>query len=151
MELLQTIFYTIIALGILVTFHEFGHFWVARRCGVKVIRFSVGFGTPLVRWHDRHGTEFVIAALPLGGYVKMVDEREGDVAEADLPSAFSRKTVWQRMAVVVAGPVANFLLAILAYWIVYLLGVTGVAPVVDAVAPGSGRTCCAAGPRNSGS
>ncbi len=137
MELLQTIFYTLIALGILVTFHEFGHFWVARRCGIKVIRFSVGFGTPLLRWRDKLGTEFVISALPLGGYVKMVDEREGDVEEKDLPYAFNRKSVWQRMAVVVAGPLANFLLAIFLYWIVYSLGVTGVAPVIGSLEPDS--------------
>ncbi|MEH6469343.1 MAG: RIP metalloprotease RseP, partial [Porticoccus sp.] len=137
MELLQTIFYTLIALGILVTFHEFGHFWVARRCGIKVVRFSVGFGTPLFRWRDKWDTEFVVSVLPLGGYVKMVDEREGDVAEKDLPYAFNRKPVWQRMAVVAAGPLANFLLAILLYWIVYSLGVTGVAPVIASLEPNS--------------
>lgn len=108
MAFVQMIFYTLITLGVLVTFHEFGHFWVARRCGIKVVRFSIGFGTPLLRWRDRRDTEFVIAALPLGGYVKMVDEREGDVAAADLPYAFNRKPVWQRMATVVAGPAANF-------------------------------------------
>ena len=137
MELLQTLFFTAVALGVLVTFHEFGHFWVARRCGVKVIRFSVGFGTPLLKWRDRHDTEFVIAALPLGGYVKMLDEREGDVAEQDLPYAFSRKSVWQRMAIVAAGPIANFLLAIAAYWIVFGMGVSGAVPVVDGVKEGS--------------
>ena len=137
MDLLQTIFFMLVALGILVTFHEFGHFWVARRCGVKVLRFSVGFGTPLVRWHDKLGTEFVIAALPLGGYVKMVDEREGNVAAEDLPYAFTQKSVWQRMAVVIAGPAANFVLAILVYWLIYSLGVTGMAPVIDSVTPGS--------------
>jgi len=137
MQLIATIFFTLVALGVLVTFHEFGHFWVARRCGVRVLRFSIGFGTPLVRWHDRRGTEFVIAALPLGGYVKMVDEREGPVRTEDLDGAFNRKSVWQRMAVVVAGPAANFILAVVAYWIVYLLGVQGIAPIVDSVAPGS--------------
>lgn len=131
------IIFTLTALGVLVTFHEYGHFWVARKNGVKVLRFSVGFGAPLLRWHDRHGTEFVVAALPLGGYVKMVDEREGDVAEQDLPYAFNRKSVWQRMAVVVAGPLANFILAILVYWIVFGMGEQGVAPVVGDVAPGS--------------
>lgn len=137
MDLLQTIFFTLVALGILVTFHEFGHFWVARRCGIKVIRFSVGFGTPLLRWRDKLGTEFVIAALPLGGYVRMVDEREGNVSAADLPHAFTRKSVWQRMAVVAAGPLANFLLAILVYWIVYSMGVSGIAPVIGSLTPGS--------------
>ena len=79
MSALYMIVGTLVALGVLVTFHEFGHFWVARRCGVKVLRFSVGFGMPLLRWHDKQGTEFVVAAIPLGGYVKMLDEREGEV------------------------------------------------------------------------
>ncbi|MCL4134816.1 UNVERIFIED_CONTAM: hypothetical protein GTU68_007164 [Idotea baltica] len=136
MELLQTIFYTLVALGVLVTIHEFGHFWVARRCGIRVIRFSVGFGTPLLRWKDKKNTEFVIAALPLGGYVKMVDEREGNVSEEDLPFAFTQKSVWQRMAVVAAGPLANFLLAIVLYWGVFLQGVTGIVPVTDEVVSG---------------
>src|SRR5690606_10762566 len=102
------IFFTLVALGVLVTIHEYGHFWVARRCGVKVLRFSIGFGPALVRWHDRQGTEYMIAALPLGGYVKMLDEREAPVAEEDAGQAFNGKTVWQRMAVVAAGPLANF-------------------------------------------
>ena len=76
-DTLQMIFFTLLALGVLVTIHEFGHFWVARRCGVKVLRFSIGFGTPLLRWHDRQGTEYVVAALPLGGYVKMLDASGG--------------------------------------------------------------------------
>ncbi len=128
---------TLVALGVLVTFHEFGHFWVARRCGVKVLRFSVGFGSPLVRWHDRHGTEFVIAAIPLGGYVKMLDEREGDVPAAMLDSAFNRKTVRQRFAIVSAGPLANFLLALVFFWLLAVLGSEQVRPVVGAVEPGS--------------
>ena len=128
---------TLVALGVLVTFHEFGHFWVARRCGVKVLRFSVGFGSPLVRWHDRHGTEFVIAAIPLGGYVKMLDEREGDVSAAMLDSAFNRKTVRQRFAIVSAGPLANFLLALVFFWLLAMLGSEQVRPVVGAVEPGS--------------
>ncbi|MBQ0721192.1 MAG: RIP metalloprotease RseP [Gammaproteobacteria bacterium] len=137
MAFLQMVFYTLIVLGVLVTFHEFGHFWVARRCGIKVLRFSIGFGTPLLRWRDRHDTEFVIALLPLGGYVKMLDEREGDVSEADAPYAFNRKSVGQRMATVAAGPIANFILAVLLYWVVYMLGVQGVAPVIGEVVPGS--------------
>jgi len=137
MAFLQMVFYTLIVLGVLVTFHEFGHFWVARRCGIKVVRFSIGFGTPLLRWRDRYDTEFVIALLPLGGYVKMVDEREGNVSEEDLPFAFNRKSVGQRMATVAAGPIANFLLAVLLYWIVYMLGVQGVAPVIGGVKPHS--------------
>ena len=127
----------IIALGVLVTFHEFGHFWVARRCGVRVLRFSVGFGTPLVRWHDRHGTEFVVAAIPLGGYVKMLDEREGEVPLDQLDQAFNRKTVFQRIAIVAAGPVANFLLAILFFWILAMLGTQQVRPVIGSIVPDS--------------
>lgn len=137
MGALYMIIGTLVALGVLVTFHEFGHFWVARRCGVKVLRFSVGFGSPLVRWHDRHGTEFVIAAIPLGGYVKMLDEREGDVPPALLDSAFNRKTVRQRFAIVSAGPLANFLLALVFFWLLAMLGSQQVRPVVGAVESGS--------------
>lgn len=137
MTLLQQVFYFVLVLGVLITFHEFGHFWVARRCGVRVLRFSIGFGPALIRWRDRHDTEFMIALLPLGGYVKMLDEREGEVAPAELDHAFNRRPVAQRMATVAAGPLANFVLAILAYWIVFLHGVQGVAPVVAEIAPGS--------------
>ncbi|MFL1584798.1 RIP metalloprotease RseP [Stutzerimonas stutzeri] len=137
MGALYMIIGTLVALGVLVTFHEFGHFWVARRCGVKVLRFSVGFGSPLVRWHDRHGTEFVIAAIPLGGYVKMLDEREGGVPPALLDSAFNRKTVRQRFAIVSAGPLANFLLALVFFWLLAMLGSQQVRPVVGAVESGS--------------
>ncbi|AXA26421.1 RIP metalloprotease RseP [Pseudomonas putida] len=137
MTALYMIIGTLVALGVLVTFHEFGHFWVARRCGVKVLRFSVGFGTPLVRWHDRHGTEFVVAAIPLGGYVKMLDEREGEVPPALVDQSFNRKSVGQRIAIVAAGPVANFLLAILFFWVVAMLGSQQVRPVIGAVESGS--------------
>lgn len=133
MDLLQIIFATIVTLGLLVTVHEYGHFWVARRCGVKVLRFSIGFGKPLYIRKDRHGTEFVIAAIPLGGYVKMLDEREGPVADEDLSQAFNRKSVGQRIAIVIAGPLANFLFAIFAYWLMFMTGVTSVAPVVGQV------------------
>ncbi|CAM3069277.1 RIP metalloprotease RseP [Pseudomonas floridensis] len=137
MSALYMIVGTLIALGVLVTFHEFGHFWVARRCGVKVLRFSVGFGTPLVRWHDRQGTEYVIAAIPLGGYVKMLDEREGNVPPELADQSFNRKTVYQRFAIVVAGPVANFLLAIAFFWVLAMLGTEQVRPVIGAVEAGS--------------
>ncbi|KAB5624194.1 RIP metalloprotease RseP [Pseudomonas putida] len=137
MTALYMIIGTLVALGVLVTFHEFGHFWVARKCGVKVLRFSVGFGTPLVRWHDRHGTEFVVAAIPLGGYVKMLDEREGDVPPALVDQSFNRKSVGQRIAIVAAGPIANFLLAILFFWVVAMLGSLQVRPVIGAVESGS--------------
>ena len=137
MGALYMIIGTLVALGVLVTFHEFGHFWVARRCGVKVLRFSVGFGSPLFRWHDRQGTEFVIAAIPLGGYVKMLDEREGDVPPALLDSAFNRKSVRQRFAIVSAGPLANFLLALVFFWLLAMLGSEQIRPVIGAVEPGS--------------
>ena len=137
MGALYMIIGTLVALGVLVTFHEFGHFWVARRCGVKVLRFSVGFGRPLLRWHDRQGTEFVLAAIPLGGYVKMLDEHEGDVPPALLEQAFNRKTVKQRFAIVSAGPLANFLLALVFFWALAMLGTEQVRPVVGAVEVGS--------------
>lgn len=137
MGALYMIIGTLVALGVLVTFHEYGHFWVARRCGVKVLRFSVGFGRPLLRWHDRQGTEFVLAAIPLGGYVKMLDEREGDVPPALLEQAFNRKTVKQRFAIVSAGPLANFLLALVFFWALAMLGTDQVRPVVGAVEAGS--------------
>ncbi|POE24557.1 RIP metalloprotease RseP [Pectobacterium odoriferum] len=127
----------IIALGVLVTVHEFGHFWVARRCGVKVERFSVGFGRALWRRRDRTGTEFVIALIPLGGYVKMLDERVDTVAPEFRHQSFNSKTVWQRAAIVSAGPIANFLFAIVAYWLVFILGVPGVRPVVGEILPNS--------------
>jgi regulator of sigma E protease len=137
MSALYMIVGTLVALGVLVTFHEYGHFWVARRCGVKVLRFSVGFGTPLLRWHDRRGTEFVLAAIPLGGYVKMLDEREGEVPPELLDQSFNRKSVRQRFAIVAAGPIANFLLALLFFWLVAMLGSVQVRPVIGAVETGS--------------
>ena len=135
--LIQNILAVIVVLGLLVTFHEFGHFWVARRCGVKVLRFSVGFGKPFWSRVDRHGTEFAVAAIPLGGYVKMLDEREGPVPDNELDQTFNRKSVWQRIAIVAAGPLANFLLAIVAYWAIFVAGTTTVAPLVGEVMPSS--------------
>jgi len=134
---LYTVFGLLVALGTLITFHEFGHFWVARRCGVKVLRFSIGFGTPLIRWHDKQGTEFVIAALPLGGYVKMLDERKGSVPQEQLEQAFNRKSVKQRIAIVAAGPIANFLLALVFFWILAMLGSSVLRPLIGSVEPGS--------------
>ena len=128
----------IVAIGVLVTVHEFGHFWVARRLGIKVLRFSIGFGKPL--WKKTFGkdkTELVIAVLPLGGYVKMLDEREGEVAAAELPRAFNRQPVKTRIAVVVAGPAFNFLFAILVYWAMFVTGVPGLKPLVGEVTPAS--------------
>lgn len=137
MGTLQTILAFIVTLGLLVSIHEYGHFWVARRCGVKVLRFCIGFGKPLFTWHDRHGTEFAIAMIPLGGYVKMLDEREGPVADEEKDQAFNNKSVYARIAVVAAGPIANFLLAIVALWLMYLVGVKTVIPVVGDVVPES--------------
>ena len=128
----------IVAIGVLVTVHEFGHFWVARRLGVKVLRFSIGFGKPL--WQRRFGadnTELVVAAIPLGGYVKMLDEREGEVPATELDRAFNRQPVRSRMAIVVAGPLFNFLFAIAVYWLMFVAGVPGLRPVVGAVTPDS--------------
>ncbi|WOO49103.1 sigma E protease regulator RseP [Hafnia alvei] len=127
----------IIVLGILITVHEFGHFWVARRCGIYVERFSIGFGKAIWRKVDKHGTEFVIAWIPLGGYVKMLDERVAEVAPERRHLAFNNKTVGQRAAVVAAGPIANFLLAIVAYWIVFMIGVPALKPIIADIRPNS--------------
>ncbi|GIX35377.1 MAG: hypothetical protein KatS3mg126_1156 [Lysobacteraceae bacterium] len=125
-----SVWWLIVSLGLLVTFHEFGHYWVARRCGVKVLRFSVGFGAPLWRRRGRDGTEWVIAALPLGGYVKMLDEREGPVAAAEREQAFNTRPVGQRIAIVAAGPLFNLLLAVLLLWVMFLVGKGDYAPIV---------------------
>ncbi|MFM1891618.1 MAG: regulator of sigma protease [Pseudomonadota bacterium] len=128
----------VVAVGTLVAVHEFGHFWVARRLGVKVLRFSIGFGRPLLRWRGRRdATEYVIAAVPLGGYVKMLDEREGEVAPAERARAFNRQSLTVRSAVVVAGPAFNFLFAILAFWVVLVAGEAGIRPLIAEVAPQS--------------
>lgn len=143
MEVVKLVFWALIALFVLVTFHEYGHYWVARRCGVRVLRFSIGFGKPLMKWH-RGDTEFVLAAIPLGGYVKMYGEThsetniepgydEEEITESDKHLSFSHKTVWQRMAIVVAGPVANLLLAIIFYFFVFLGGTQGIAPIIGSV------------------
>jgi regulator of sigma E protease len=135
MTLLITIFAFIIALGTLVTVHEFGHYWVAKKLGVKVLRFSIGFGKPL--WARKIGqdkTELVIAALPLGGYVKMLDENEGEVPEQEKHRAFNRKPLPVKIAVVIAGPAFNLLFAVLAYWVINIAGIEGIAPQVGGVA-----------------
>jgi len=131
MNLLFTLAAFALALGLLIVFHELGHYWVARLCGVKVLRFSIGFGKPL--WKRRFvkdGTEWVLAAFPFGGYVKMVDEHEGEVAPKDIPRAFNRQPVYRRFAIVLAGPLANFLLAILVYWALFVHGVPGIKPII---------------------
>ena len=138
MEFLYSVIAFVVALGVLVTVHEFGHFWVARTLGIKVLTFSVGFGRAL--WSRRSGkgeTEYVVAIIPLGGYVKMLDESEGDVAAHERHRAFNRQPLSTRVAVVVAGPAFNFLFAILAYWCMYMIGVDGLRPIVAETAPGS--------------
>lgn len=128
----------VVAIAVLVVVHEFGHYWVARQLGVKVLRFSVGFGRPLwMRRLGRDRTEWVVAAIPLGGYVKMLDEREGKVAKKDLARAFNRQSLWKRSAIVLAGPAFNLLFAVLAYWLLYSVGFDGVRPVVGKVVEGS--------------
>lgn len=137
MDTLNAILFFIIAIGVLVTVHEAGHFLVAKRLGVKVLRFSVGFGRPL--WRRRagvDGTEYQVAMLPLGGYVKMLDEREGEVAPEEVHRAFNNQTLGVRTAVVAAGPLANFLLAVVTYWLMFMVGVGGFRPVVEDVEPG---------------
>jgi len=139
MQVLFSIVMALVTLGILVTIHEYGHYWVARRCGVRVLRFAVGFGRPLATRLDRHGTEFALCAIPLGGYVKMLDERdEGqDVTVENRHESFNAQPVRNKLAIVSAGPAANFLLAILVLFGLFLRGETGIAPVVEAVEPGS--------------
>ncbi|MEE9254557.1 MAG: RIP metalloprotease RseP [Pseudomonadales bacterium] len=133
MSVLQSALALIVTLGVLITFHELGHFLVARALGVKVLRFSVGFGTALWKHVGREGTEYVIAAFPLGGYVKMLDEREGPVPVEELGAAFNRKSPWARIAIALGGPLANLLLAVVVYWIVMITGVSGLVPFIDAV------------------
>lgn len=138
MDTLHTLFYFVIAIAVLVSFHEFGHFWVARKTGVKVLRFSVGFGKVLWAYQKTaDATEYVISAIPLGGYVKMVDEREGEVKPEDLPFAFNRQPLWIRTAIVAAGPIFNLLLAIVLFWSVLVIGETGIKPILGSVEQGT--------------
>lgn len=133
----MTLIYFLLAICLLVVVHEYGHFWAARRCGVKVLRFSVGFGNPFFSVTDKLGTEYSVAPIPLGGYVKMLDEREGEVPLALRHQSFTQKTILQRNFIAVAGPVANFLFTIVVYWLLFLAGTQGLAPVLGAVAPES--------------
>jgi regulator of sigma E protease len=132
-EILGSIWWLLVTLGVLITFHEFGHFWVARKLGVGVRRFSVGFGKPLYMRRGKDQTEYVIAAIPLGGYVKMYDEREGEVAPEDLDKAFNRKSVWTRIAIVAAGPIFNLVFAVLAFWVMFMVGIPETRPVIGEV------------------
>lgn len=128
----------IFTIALLVAIHEFGHFWVARKLNVKVLRFSIGFGTPLFRFKGKKDqTEFVVASIPLGGYVKMLDEREGDVAQDELHRAFNRQSVYKRFAIVFAGPFVNFVFAVFAFWLMFVIGVQGVKPVMGKLDPTS--------------
>ena len=137
MALVQNIVAFVVALAVLVSVHEYGHFWLARRCGVKVLRFSIGFGKALFSWRDRLGTEYVIAPIPLGGYIRMLDEREAPVAPEERSRAFNRKHPLIRMGIVLAGPAANFLLAFVVLWLVHMIGLRTLVPVVGDVVPGS--------------
>ena len=137
LDTLQTVLIAVATFSIVVAVHEYGHFWVARRSGVKVLRFSIGFGRPLIRWRGRDDVEYVVAMLPLGGYVRMADEREGDVADEDLQRAYNRQPVARRMAIAAAGPAANFLLAVVVLWMLFLRGEVGIVPLIDQVATGS--------------
>lgn len=129
-EILGSVWWLIVSLGVLVTFHEFGHYWVARRCGVRVLRFSVGFGKALWKRTGRDGVEYVVAAIPLGGYVKMLDEREVAVPADELPRAFNRQPVGRRMAIVAAGPIANLILCVALLWLMFVIGRPDYAPVI---------------------
>jgi regulator of sigma E protease len=127
-----SVFWLLVTLGVLVTFHEFGHYWVARRCGVKVLRFSIGFGNAIWKRIGRDGTEYQIAAIPLGGYVKMLDAREGDVDPALLHQEFTNQSIWKRIAIVAAGPGFNIIFTIAAFWLMFVMGRTDYAPIVTA-------------------
>jgi regulator of sigma E protease len=138
LEVLIAIAAFVVAIGVLVAVHEFGHYWVARRLGIKVLRFSIGFGKPLwQRVGGKDAVEYVVAAIPLGGYVKLLDEREGNVAPEDLPRAFNRQPVWKRIAVLLAGPLFNLIFAVFLYWILFTAGVPALRPIIGDVAPDS--------------
>lgn len=135
---MMTLLSFVTAIVVLVAFHEYGHYWVARLCGVKVLRFSIGFGKVLYSKRFAGGeTEWSLSAIPLGGYVKMLDEREGEVKPEELSRAFNRQPVLKRMAIVIAGPLANLLLAVLFYWILFIYGVPGVKPILGNIPPGT--------------
>lgn len=137
LDLLIAIVGIVLTILIIVGFHEFGHFIVARAVGIKVLRFSIGFGKPLIRWHDKKGTEYVLSAIPLGGYVKMLDTTEGDVAARELPLSYNQQSYLKKCAVIIAGPLANFLLAFFIYWFIYMWGFTSLNPIIGTVAPHS--------------
>ena len=125
----------IVALGLLVAVHEYGHFWVARRCGVKVEKFSIGFGRSIWNKIGKDGTEYSISMIPLGGYVKMIDSRVDEITPDQYDVAFDKKPLWKRTAIVAAGPAFNFIFALFAYWLVFLIGIPAVKPVIGEVTP----------------
>ena len=135
--MVQNVLSFVLALGVLITFHEFGHYYVARLCGVKVLRFSVGFGKPIYTYTSKSGTAFTLAMIPLGGFVRMLDEREGNVPRELRSQTFNCKPVGQRIAIVAAGPIANFILAIALYAVIAGMGLQSIAPKIDVVTPGS--------------
>ncbi len=133
MTILTYVLAFLVAIGVLVAVHEYGHFWMARRMGIKVLRFSIGFGRVLLSRRGQDGCEYALSAIPLGGYVKLLDEREGPVAAVELPHAYNRQPVWRRILVLLAGPFANFLFAAAAYWILFVVGIPALKPVVGDV------------------
>jgi regulator of sigma E protease len=137
LELLQTVLGFLVVLLVLVGVHEFGHFYVARRCGVRVLRFSIGMGKPFFSWYDKQGTEFALAPIPLGGYVKMLDESDASVSASEKHFAYNNKTPWQRIAILAAGPLANLILAVVVFALLGFKGIASYSPVVGEVEPGS--------------
>jgi regulator of sigma E protease len=137
LEILIAIVAFIVATGILVAVHEYGHFVVARKLGIRVLRFSIGFGRPLWLRRARDGTEYAVSSIPLGGYVKLLDEREAPVPAAEASRAFNRQPVWKRISVLCAGPLFNLLFAVLIYWILFVSGIPALKPVIGEVQPGS--------------
>jgi len=132
-EFLTSVWWLIVVLGVLITFHEFGHYWVARRFGVQVLRFSVGFGRPLLSRTGRDGCEYVVAVLPLGGYVKLLDSREREVAAKDKHKAMDSKPPWQRILILLAGPAFNLVFAVLAFWVMFMVGIPQARPLIGEV------------------
>lgn len=137
MDIIISIFGVIITIFLIVGIHEFGHFIVARMCGIKVLKFSIGFGKALYRWYDKKGTEYVLAAIPLGGYVQMLDENEKNVPAEELHLAFNRQSLYKRVAVILAGPLFNFIFAFIIYWFIFIIGFTTVKPLIGKVLPNS--------------
>jgi regulator of sigma E protease len=137
MTILSYVLAFLVAIGVLVAVHEYGHFWMARRLGIRVLRFSIGFGKPLWSRRGADGTEYAVSAIPLGGYVKLLDEREGPVDPALASQAYNRKSPWVRILVLLAGPLANFLFAVVAYWVLFVAGIPALKPVLGDVEPDS--------------